>query len=673
MHAQLSINKFTLIVAVCAALISSAIADTKTPTASGGNPDVTVGTITGVGHFGTRRECRESKAFCTSDAQCEGEDICGPEIASFSVGTAACNSGDVPLNWCDVDTANCNEDQHPVIATNMYRLHEGRFEQIGMAWVKHGFAAVDQDGCGLECQDANTSDLLGVGCWDVYDVELNGNQNLLGPRSEINPNTGLFPYPYVLNNLALGSSIFKRLQIKTADLNSKDFDGAQYFAEAHYVTADDAAARNGNNNASHIAVNINGPGQGGTYAVNLAGSTQTEQPAIRAWKANQPSVVETDIQIADEGLFILAADATDLGDGYWRYEYALYNMNSDRAARSFSVRRPLGVDIRNVGFHDVDYHSDEPYDGTDWLTVVTSDAITFSTADYNTNDLANALRWSTLYNFRFEANAPPDTNETVAIDLFKTATPTSISATSVGPLVTQFDCNGNGIDDAQDILDGASDCNKNHSPDECDVDCDNDGTPDDCQSFADCNANNIPDDCDIDCNNTGIPDDCESFDDCNSNNVPDSCDPDCDGDMIPDDCDAEPSADADNDGVLDCDDECPFSTTVQCFCGEEVCCDFGIALCAIVVSPQACLDFGGDPQCLPFDGCRDGCIIGDGDDDGDIDLVDFQTLMLCFTGPNTNPDYQPPSAFCRDRFNFNTDGDIDLFDFANWTNNHPDP
>ncbi len=663
-----SILRFVLClvgVAVCA--------DAKSVMAGGSNADLTVGTITGVGHFGTRRECRDSKDFCLSDAQCGGEDVCGPETASFSVGTAACNSGDVPLNWCDVDTEFCDADEHPVIATNMYRLYEGRFEQIGMAWVKHGFAAVDEDGCGVTCQDSGTSDLLGVGCWDVYDVDLNSSQNLLGPRSEVNPNTGRFPFPYVLNNLALGSSIFKRLQVKTADLNSEEFPSAQFFAEAHYVSSDDADARNGNNNASYRAININGPGEGGSYAVNVLALTQTEQAAIRAWKANQPSVVETDVQVPNEGLFVLAADATDLGDGYWRYEYALYNMNSDRGARSFSVRRPLGADIRNIGFHDVDYHSDEPYDGTDWAATVTSSAITWSTADYSMDDNANALRWSTLYNFRFETNHPPDANETATIGLFKPGTPTLVTGTTVGPTVDQFDCNGNGVDDAQDVLDGAPDCNANQLPDECEVDCDGDGTPDDCQSFADCNMNGIPDACDVDCDGSGVPDACESFDDCNSNGVPDACDPDCDGDGVPDDCDVEPSADADEDGVLDCDDNCPESTPVTCFCGDEVCCDFGIALCAIVVSPQACLDFGGDPQCLPFDGCRDGCIIGDGDDDGDIDLADFGQLMLCFSGSNSSPTYEPPSSFCREHFNFNSDGDVDLFDFANWIDSQPVP
>lgn len=44
-----------------------------------------------------------------------------------------------------------------------------------------------------------------------------------------------------------------------------------------------------------------------------------------------------------------------------------------------------------------------------------------------------------------------------------------------------FDCNENGIEDAEDISNGTSqDCDLNTVPDECDPDCDNDGTPNAC-------------------------------------------------------------------------------------------------------------------------------------------------------------------------------------------------
>ena len=58
----------------------------------------------------------------------------------------------------------------------------------------------------------------------------------------------------------------------------------------------------------------------------------------------------------------------DNGDGTWRYVYALYNYNSDRGARHFAVPVGSGASVTNIGFHDVDHHSGEIYDGTDWAT-----------------------------------------------------------------------------------------------------------------------------------------------------------------------------------------------------------------------------------------------------------------------------------------------------------------
>ena len=64
-------------------------------------------------------------------------------------------------------------------------------------------------------------------------------------------------------------------------------------------------------------------------------------------------------------------------------------------------------------------------------------------------------------------------------------------------------------------------------------DCDDDGTPDDCE--PDCDDDGMPDDCEPDCDGDGVPDDCEP--DCDGDGIPDDCEPDCDGDGVPDDCD----------------------------------------------------------------------------------------------------------------------------------------
>ena len=65
--------------------------------------------------------------------------------------------------------------------------------------------------------------------------------------------------------------------------------------------------------------------------------------------------------------------------------------------------------ITNAGFRDIDYHSGEPYDGTDWAVDISPSTgwATWYTNNVATNPNANALRWSTMYNFSFDADSPP--------------------------------------------------------------------------------------------------------------------------------------------------------------------------------------------------------------------------------------------------------------------------
>ncbi|MCH7719493.1 MAG: hypothetical protein IH988_00690 [Planctomycetes bacterium] len=139
------------------------------------------------------------------------------------------------------------------------------------------------------------------------------------------------------------------------------------------------------------------------------------------------------------------------------------------------------------------------------------------------------------------------------------------------PADENADCNDNGTPDDCDVASGTSaDCNSNSMPDECDIasgsssDCDGNGIPDECD--PDCNSNGFPDDCDIaggtsmDCNNNGHPDECDiesgESEDCNTNGVPDSCDiadgtsSDSNENGIPDECDPC-EGDVNGDGMVD--------------------------------------------------------------------------------------------------------------------------
>ncbi|MCZ6735532.1 MAG: hypothetical protein O7C65_07070 [Planctomycetota bacterium] len=338
-------------------------------------------------------------------------------ITAYSFGTTSVNVGTVNLNWID------GSPNHPVISQNMFRLKDGKFEHIGQSWLKHGFCALQLTGCGACAAQGGCLSFLKPGCRDPYSAGLNGSQGGLGPKFEVNAATGVFLWPYTADGVG-GNTIYKRLQVATADLANP---GALYFIEGQYIAPDDAAAGNDNNNASYRRVNISG-----SHNLSFVGVTQQQDPAIQAWQDQDPSVSLVIIDVANDGRFILGYKATDLGGGIWHYEYALQNLNSDRSGQSFSVSIPACVTVTNEGFHDVFYHSGEPYDGTDWPVTVGGGEVSWSTDDFTSDPNANALRWGTMYNYRFDADSPP-TPVTVEIGLFKTA-PASVTVDDVlGP------------------------------------------------------------------------------------------------------------------------------------------------------------------------------------------------------------------------------------------------
>ena len=315
---------------------------------------------------------------------------------AYSVGTTSCNIGTEELLWF------ANTNVHPVIAYNMYRLHDGRFEQIGISWLKHGFTALQQNSCGCGCQSSGTGTRLGIGCSDPYSASLNGNQNL-GPRSEVtDPANGVFIYPPILNP-ANSDLTWRRLRVPAEELSITTYPGATYYVDGQYVTPDDADAGNAHNNVSYRQVTV---ANNANRSLSFSGSTQRQQPPIQAWQDADPAVTLEDIIDGDNGLLILGYKATEVAPGQHRYEYALYNLNSTRAVGVFRLPLPGGVLLSDIGFSDVGYHSGEPYSGTDWSVQQGPGFIEWRSDTFASNPNANALRWGTLYNFWFTANAP---------------------------------------------------------------------------------------------------------------------------------------------------------------------------------------------------------------------------------------------------------------------------
>jgi len=375
----------------------------------------------------------------------------GSGKVGLAVGTTSANKGDTQLNWHAMP-----DTRHPVIAQNLYRMQtvDGsvRFEQLGQSWLKHGFCALQLSGC-FSCTPAGggCESRLGVGCADPYSVSLNASQGGLGARSWVHPFKGSFSSG--ANNHAGHShnGISHRVQVLDAELMNRG--DARFFSEGQYVSADDSAAGNQFNNASYREVRVSGPNGSGTFSFSNVGSTQRETSAIRAWNS-ATQVLFT--PLSTDGIATLAYEVTDLGDGTWHYEYAIYNMNFSEAFNSFNIPVPAGVTVSNGDFHYVRNHgvqvTGSTFENVAWNMTEGGGAVNWSTDNEATNVNANALRWGTLFNFRFDADTPPQPAD-ATIGLYRSGGSTTVATVgpSPGGAPCVSDLNGDGAVDLGDL------------------------------------------------------------------------------------------------------------------------------------------------------------------------------------------------------------------------------
>ena len=399
-------------------------------------PDVVVGDLAGLAQFGASSGTR----------------------VGLAIGTDSCNFGTVDLNWF----ANPSND-HPVIPQNLYRMSGGsgnneRFEQIGQSHMKHAFTALTQNLCQLGCNGVGGT-RLGSGCSDPYGAGLNSGPNL-GSRAWVNPFTGFYPRndSATPNNLHPTSGAdahnhngtSHRILTEVTDLYTSQNAGATYFAEGQYVTPHEYAwcqlnpgQCNMNNNVSYRQYSVSGnscpPGTSGCFSFAPVGSTQRTKPAINAWVG--ATIAEIRPDPAADGLAYVGYKVTNPAPGVWHYEYAVYNMNLDRAIQSLSIPTGAGVTLSAVGFRSPPQHPGYSADGTfanagfsstPWSPVENGTSITWSTETLAQNANANAIRWGTLYNFRFDSNRPPQTVN-ATIGFYKTGAPITVQVQGPAP------------------------------------------------------------------------------------------------------------------------------------------------------------------------------------------------------------------------------------------------
>ncbi len=333
----------------------------------------------------------------------------------LALGTDACNQGTIDVDWFALP----NND-HPFIPQNVYRMSGGgdfteRFEQIGQSWGKHAFTAASSNTCGFGCNGVGGSH-LGSGCSDAYGAGLNGSQTGIGSRAWVNPFTGSFVGSTANDHSGHVHDVTShRILVDVNDLNTSLNFGATYFAEAQYVVPHEytwcqshPGQCNMYNNASYRQYTVTGVNQ--PFSFSSVGATMRKQSAIMAWTSATVNQVEPDP--GNDGIWFMGYKVTNPSPGIYHYEYALYNQNLDRAIQSFSVPLGPGVNISNIGFHAPLQHpgwandgtfNNQGYSSTPWNVIQDGSSITWSTETFAQNQNANAIRFGTLYNFRFDA------------------------------------------------------------------------------------------------------------------------------------------------------------------------------------------------------------------------------------------------------------------------------
>jgi len=326
-------------------------------------------------------------------------------------------------------TAPYNNDQHPYLIWNLYRVNaDGSMQQIGQSGVKHAFLTIN-----VSCdENPGNGHILGRGCSDTYGTGNNNSTGDLGPRSEIIPAAGQWGRcgsvydkncngaadsgaPCINSSEPSCSTLGFRLRVRESDLDPANHPGASYRFESWYVVRDDISIYN---TMASRPVSINWA-SGHWQLTN--GSPLLLGPAIDQWVSPTTSNAnESSTELAaDEGHARVAVKVTDLGDGTWRYDYAVMNFDFARAVttgseaannlnvmrnhgfNSFSLTLPATASVVSATFNDADSDA-----ANEWVQTRQGNTLTWQ-GPSDAGIATNALNWGTLYRFSLVTDMPP--------------------------------------------------------------------------------------------------------------------------------------------------------------------------------------------------------------------------------------------------------------------------
>lgn len=323
-------------------------------------------------------------------------------LNGLAMETTVCNEGTVIVPWFQP-----MNPRHPKIAFLMASVRDDRIVQISnRSYVKHGFFAANARGCG-PCTNppGDPGDYLGIGCTDTYATANNGDTFYLGPPDEIDPWLGTwrrqcslfdrgFPDVASPNNCDNSRSLTRqqasalgmvsRVMVRDEDLAL----GGTLCFQSQYVVEGLPDVHRDNSLGSRTftaswtglrwAVSPNTPLLPGTVLKRWPGATIT-------------SGTNGD----DDGRVYVATKVTGPVEGFYRYEYALHNVDNGRGVGELDIPICARARVRNAGFRDIDQEA-----ANDWNITRRDGELVFE-------QRANPLYWNAIYNFWFESDAAP--------------------------------------------------------------------------------------------------------------------------------------------------------------------------------------------------------------------------------------------------------------------------
>ncbi len=335
-------------------------------------------------------------------ARSNGEVVMVPSATLKNVGTA-----NVPwLSKFSGFSDPYNNDQHPFLTWSVFRITGEGIHQLGVSAIKHAFLTIN-----INCNPGacTTGHVLGLGCEDVYGTGTNSSNGDLAPREEILAASSVWAHcnEPVANtpshfdqdgncsqdHFGGGENAFSHgLIVQESDLAD---DTASYYFSAWYLVRDDIDIFN---TMGYRKINPVFGGNNWTFSfqTGLANGSPLD-----AWIPSGTNEETQNNAVLARGLgqgnLQLAVNVADLGDGYFRYDYALMNHDFDQGLDGFSIPIPAGASVRSTSFRDIDQDG-----ANDWQVSIATDSVTWTMPD-----ATSFQPWGVVFNFSLEANTAP--------------------------------------------------------------------------------------------------------------------------------------------------------------------------------------------------------------------------------------------------------------------------